>query len=244
MVERIRRLCMERIKDSRLAIGTKPGPLCHRINKILEKRICFADGMSYSWNGLDGFEIFSHNGEQFKVDLKKRECSCRLKLSRKKDITKVHRVKGKEKLTRWHSQTYKYCEITGHNVRTCVKKKVDTEGNRGHPKKCTRATKKTADTEMHNNHNVVTEEDVLAHEAYLHNLYDWLNGMKNIVPTFQVAQHGEPSQSRKKQLSQPILPSQTSTEVPKVTCSQSNLPTTTNTKKMDIFKRKSSSTDA
>ncbi|GAA0186617.1 hypothetical protein LIER_33905 [Lithospermum erythrorhizon] len=37
MFERIKRLCMERIKNRRLAIGTKPGPLCPRINKILER---------------------------------------------------------------------------------------------------------------------------------------------------------------------------------------------------------------
>ncbi|GAA0178470.1 hypothetical protein LIER_29839 [Lithospermum erythrorhizon] len=190
MLERIRRLCMERIKDMRLAIVSKPGPLCHRIHRILEKRICYADRMSYSWNGLDGFEIFSHNGipciyarpaicskKQLPIDwvdnfykistfgwlyenvlesmtgpsewpktrnitllpLKFVRQAGRPKLSRKRDITEVRRVKGKEKVTRWHSQTCKYCGIVGHNVQTCVKKKADTEGRGVQPKKCTRA---------------------------------------------------------------------------------------------------------
>ncbi|GAA0166872.1 hypothetical protein LIER_21933 [Lithospermum erythrorhizon] len=56
MLERIRRLFMEKIKDRRLAIGTKPGPLCPRIRKLLDKKIYFAVGMSYAWNGLDGYE--------------------------------------------------------------------------------------------------------------------------------------------------------------------------------------------
>ncbi|GAA0163899.1 hypothetical protein LIER_19660 [Lithospermum erythrorhizon] len=34
--------------------------------------------MSYAWNGLDGYEVFCVSEEQVKVDLKKRECSCRL----------------------------------------------------------------------------------------------------------------------------------------------------------------------
>ncbi|GAA0161506.1 hypothetical protein LIER_17804 [Lithospermum erythrorhizon] len=70
MLERIRSLCMEMIKDRRLAIGTKPGPLCPRISKLLDKRICFANGMSYAWNGLDGYEVFCVSGEQFKAQHK------------------------------------------------------------------------------------------------------------------------------------------------------------------------------
>ncbi|GAA0159934.1 hypothetical protein LIER_38947 [Lithospermum erythrorhizon] len=214
MLERIRRLYMERIKDRRLAIGTKSGPLCPSISKLIDKTICFVDGMSYVWNGLDGYEVFCVSGERFKVDLRKRECSCRLwqltgiscihaippiysrkqlladwvdtcykvdtfgwlyenvlepmtgpsewpetnnitilppkyhrqarrpKLSIKKDITEIQKVKGKDKLTRWNSQTCKYCGVQGHNVRTCPKKKAEREASgAGHPKKCTTTNK-------------------------------------------------------------------------------------------------------
>ncbi|GAA0165825.1 hypothetical protein LIER_40066 [Lithospermum erythrorhizon] len=160
----------------------------------------------------------------------------RPKLSRKRDITEVRRVKGKEKLTRWHSQTCKYCGIIGHNVRTCVKKKVDIEGRGVHPKKCTRASKrKAAEQSGYANH--VTEEEIATHEAYLLDLQAWLNDMNNIIPNIpaQVPQEaieqeepqeqGEPAEQRKKQLSQPTL-------------------ATTKTKRMGKSKRKSSSQNA
>ncbi|GAA0154452.1 hypothetical protein LIER_12427 [Lithospermum erythrorhizon] len=78
MFERIRRLIMERIKDRKFLVGCKPGPLCSRISRILEKRTAYEDGYTYSWNGVDGFEVYSYSGDHFKVNLRKKECSCRI----------------------------------------------------------------------------------------------------------------------------------------------------------------------
>ncbi|GAA0139977.1 hypothetical protein LIER_01413 [Lithospermum erythrorhizon] len=147
MLDRIRRLCMERINDRRLAIGTKPGPLCHRISKLLDKRICFADGMSYAWNGLDGYEVFRVSGEQFKGDLRKKECSC-------------------------------------HNVRTCPKKKAEREASgAGHLKKCTTTNKEQFPSTLER-----IEKEQAEHEAYLINLHNWMNEMRNIVPNVPTTQ--------------------------------------------------------
>ncbi|GAA0186549.1 hypothetical protein LIER_33837 [Lithospermum erythrorhizon] len=63
ILERIRRLCMKRIKNRRLAIGTKPGPFCPRINKILERQLLHTDGVDSVWNGADGFEVYCSNDE-------------------------------------------------------------------------------------------------------------------------------------------------------------------------------------
>ncbi|GAA0170265.1 hypothetical protein LIER_24565 [Lithospermum erythrorhizon] len=58
ILEKIRRLCMERIKDRKLAIGTKLGPLCPRINKIIDKVFHYVDSLDYVWNGTDEFEVY------------------------------------------------------------------------------------------------------------------------------------------------------------------------------------------
>ncbi|GAA0182980.1 hypothetical protein LIER_30476 [Lithospermum erythrorhizon] len=47
MLDRIRRLCMERIKDRKLEIGAKLAPLCPRINKIIQNVLNYADGLDY-----------------------------------------------------------------------------------------------------------------------------------------------------------------------------------------------------
>ncbi|GAA0140389.1 hypothetical protein LIER_35227 [Lithospermum erythrorhizon] len=90
MLERIRRFLMERIKDRKFSIGTKPGPICPKITKILDRRTIYADGYTYTWNGVDGFKVYSHKGDHYKVDLRKKECSCRIwKLS---DIPCIHAI--------------------------------------------------------------------------------------------------------------------------------------------------------
>ncbi|GAA0174566.1 hypothetical protein LIER_27934 [Lithospermum erythrorhizon] len=220
--------------------------------------------MSYAWNRLDGYDVFCVSGEQFKVDLRKRECSCRLwQLTGIPCIHAIPPIYSRKQLPadwvdncykietfgwlyenvlepmtgpsewpetnnitilppKWSSQTCKYCGVQGHNVRTCPKKKAEREASgAGHPKKCTTTNKERI------------EKEQAEHEAYLINLHNWINEMRNIVPnvpTTQLPSQPNPNVATTELPSQPNptrknkMLTQTSIHT-KVSCSQPN-PTT------------------
>ncbi|GAA0152104.1 hypothetical protein LIER_37424 [Lithospermum erythrorhizon] len=75
MLEIIRSKIMARIKDRRLAMSKKYGPLCVKIKIILDKNIDESVGMTYIWNGRNGFEVKA-SGDQYSVDTGKCHYSC------------------------------------------------------------------------------------------------------------------------------------------------------------------------
>ena len=77
MLETIRRLCMERIRDRRIAMERKPGPICPIIKKLLDDRFELSQRMVGRWNGGDEFEVEAF-GHKFTVNIRTRECTCRI----------------------------------------------------------------------------------------------------------------------------------------------------------------------
>ncbi|GAA0172946.1 hypothetical protein LIER_43938 [Lithospermum erythrorhizon] len=75
MLEIIRSKIMGRINTRRLAMSKKSEPLCVKIKTILDKNIDESVGMTYIWNGMNGFEV-KGNGDKYSVDNGKCHCSC------------------------------------------------------------------------------------------------------------------------------------------------------------------------
>lgn len=68
---------MARIRDRRIAMQRRPGPVCPRIAKILSNNFDKSQGMVCTWNGGDEFEVNAY-GHQLVVNTFTRECTCRL----------------------------------------------------------------------------------------------------------------------------------------------------------------------
>ena len=57
MLETIRRLIMERIRDRKIAMERKVGLLCPRIRKLIDDRYTLSEHYETTWNGADAFEV-------------------------------------------------------------------------------------------------------------------------------------------------------------------------------------------
>ncbi|GAA0164241.1 hypothetical protein LIER_19927 [Lithospermum erythrorhizon] len=233
MLERIRRLIMERIKDRKFSVGCKPGPLCLRISKILDKRTTYADGYTYTWNGADGFEVYSYNGDHLKVDLRRKECSCRSwQLCDIPCIYAIPTIYSRKQVSSDHISNCYQLTTFGwiHNVKTCAKKKADYQNGGS----CARGESST----QNRNEDEVIDPEQAEHDLYLQNLYDWINEI--YTPVVQHADKEAPQKPRKKKqesCSQPIPSttkkktrfSQSQTEAAPTTSSQPIQTASTNT---------------
>ncbi|GAA0158382.1 hypothetical protein LIER_38634 [Lithospermum erythrorhizon] len=75
MLELVRSKVMERIQKRYVAMSRKPGIVCIKIKKILEKVVADLVGYIIIWNGKYGFEVKAH-AKQYTIDVAKNWCSC------------------------------------------------------------------------------------------------------------------------------------------------------------------------
>jgi len=76
MLEGIRTKVYVRIQQNRTKSNSWSSRICPNVLNKLNKYINFAQKCSAIWNGKDGFEVTEWDN-RFKVDVKRRTCSCR-----------------------------------------------------------------------------------------------------------------------------------------------------------------------